>query len=185
MRLFKVLLFQLMTSLLLGCTATPYDKATVYYDRSTFGSQIVNDLPQVNAPLLQHGRCSVLVATPGSNVGEHYLCTYALTADELYVQGWNAGELKYEKIMAIRLSALRKISLYSSWRNSQLHLTEERRQVAFSVVIDEGGQIDAAATARLFDFIREKGIPVVENVGPMKAARTAAAAFVVPIVVPR
>lgn len=79
-----------LTMLLSGCNTTPYDRATVYYDRAQFPDQIVKDYPTLTDPILQHGRCSLIIATPGSNTGTYYFCTYALTANGLYVQGWDA-----------------------------------------------------------------------------------------------
>src|SRR3546814_15014260 len=61
------------------------DLATIYYDRTQFPAQLVKDYPGLNSPILQHGRCSLIVSTPGSNTGTYYFCTYALTANDLYV----------------------------------------------------------------------------------------------------
>ncbi|CAI8890708.1 MULTISPECIES: hypothetical protein [Pseudomonas] len=173
-----------LMALLSGCNTTPYDKATIYYDRTQFPAQIVKDDPSLSDPILQHGRCSLIVSTPGSNTGSYYFCTYALTAKGLYVQGWDAKALKYEEIMHVDFATLRKISLASFLRTNQLQLTEERRQSALSACIDEGGYIDTAATERLFETIKGKGVAVVKSEGMMNPPAPPSPVFV-PIIIPR
>jgi hypothetical protein len=171
-----------LTLLLSACSTTPYDRATVYYDRALFPDQIVRDYPELTNPILQHGRCSLIIATPGSNTGTYYFCTYVLTANGLYVQGWNAETLRYEEIVHVDLSVLKKISIYSFLWMNQIQLTEERRQMALSASIDEGGYVDAAATERLFEAIKSKGVPVVKSEGMMSPPAPPAPMFI-PIII--
>ncbi|GFM66842.1 hypothetical protein PSCICJ_29600 [Pseudomonas cichorii] len=179
------LLFSLGLALFLSaCNTTSYDKATIYYDRAQFPSQIAKDVPDLNTPITQHGRCSVIVSTPGSTTGPYYFCTYALTATGLYVQGWDAKQMKYTEIARVDLAALRTVSLYSFLKNKQLQLTEERRQLALSAMIDEGGYIDGEATVRLFDAIRSKGVKVVESDGAVKPPAPAGPVYV-PLIIPQ
>ena len=167
-----------------GCKTTPYDKATIYYDRGQFPEQLIKDYPMLSSPILQHGRCSLIISTPGSNTGTYYFCTYALTANGLYVQGWDAKTLKYVEIVHVDLSELKKISFYSFFRTSQLQLIEDRRLMALSVSIDEGGYIDSAATERLFQAIKQTGVPVVESKGMINPPAPPAP-MIIPIVLPR
>ncbi|MHC8378377.1 hypothetical protein ACYZT3_20940 [Pseudomonas sp. MDT1-16] len=184
MRFFGCWLLLSLAALLSGCNTTPYDKATIYYDRAQFPEQIVKDYPALSDPILQHGRCSLIIATPGSNTGTYYFCTYALTANGLYVQGWDAKVLKYVEIVHVDLSMLKKISLYSFLRTNQLQLTEERRQIALSASIDEGGYVDTAATERLFETIKRKGVLVVKSEGMMNPPAPATP-MIIPIIVPK
>ncbi|WP_415759578.1 hypothetical protein [Pseudomonas sp. LT1P18] len=184
MRFFGCWLLLSLAALLSGCNTTPYDKATIYYDRAQFPEQIVKDYPALSDPILQHGRCSLIIATPGSNTGTYYFCTYALTANGLYVQGWDAKVLKYVEIVHVDLSMLKKISLYSFLRTNQLQLTEERRQIALSESIDEGGYVDTAATERLFETIKRKGVLVVKSEG-MMSPPALATPMIIPIIVPK
>ncbi|MHC8412484.1 hypothetical protein ACYZTR_20825 [Pseudomonas sp. Hz4] len=184
MRFFGCWLLLILAALLSGCNTTPYDKATIYYDRAQFPEQIVKDYPALSDPILQHGRCSLIIATPGSNTGTYYFCTYALTANGLYVQGWDAKVLKYVEIVHVDLSMLKKISLYSFLRTNQLQLTEERRQIALSASIDEGGYVDTAATERLFETIKRKGVLVVKSEGMMNPPAPATP-MIIPIIVPK
>ncbi|MET0774904.1 MAG: hypothetical protein ABWZ65_05345 [Pseudomonas mandelii] len=167
MRSFYFWVLLILTLFLSSCNTTPYDKATVYYDRTRLPEQIVRDYPMLKDSILHHGRCSLIIATPGSNTGTYYFCTYALTTNRLYVQGWNAKTLNYEEIVYVDLSMLKNISIYSFLRMNQLQLTEERRQMALSASIDEGGYVDTAATERLFETIKSKGVPVVKSEGLM------------------
>ncbi|WP_085717257.1 hypothetical protein [Pseudomonas sp. B28(2017)] len=182
MRFYYFGLFLSLAGLLSGCNTTPYDKATVYYDRAQFPEQIVRDYPALTDPILQHGRCSLIVATPGSNTGAYYFCTFALTTNGLYVQGWDAKTLKYVEIVHVDLSMLKTVSIYSFLRTNQLQLTEERRQIALSASIDEGGYVDTAATERLFEAIRSKGVLVVKSEGMMNPPAPPAQMFI-PIII--
>ncbi|WP_223472333.1 MULTISPECIES: hypothetical protein [unclassified Pseudomonas] len=184
MRCFNLSLLLSTTLLLSACNTTPYDKATIYYDRPQFPSQLVKDYPELTGPILQHGRCSLIVSTPGSNTGTYYFCTYALTGNDLYVQGWDAKALKYVEIAHVDISALKNISLYTIFRTSQLQMTEERRQLALSASIDEGGYIDSAATKELFDAIKRKGVPVVKSDG-MISPPTGPSPIIIPVVIPK
>lgn len=174
----------LLSVLLSGCNTTPYDKATIYYDRAQFPAQLVQDFPAVSNPILQHGRCSLIVATPGSNTGSYHFCTYALTANGLYVQGWDAKALKYVEIVQVDLSKLKNISIASFLRANQLQLTEDRRQLALSASIDEGGYGESAATERLFESIKNRGVLVVKSDGMMNPP-AAPSPMIIPIVIPK
>lgn len=184
MRFFYPWLLLGLSVTLSGCNTTPYDKATIYYDRAQFPAQIVKDYPTLSDPILQHGRCSLIIATPGATTGTYYFCTYALTANELYVQGWDAKALKYVEIVRVDLSTLKKISLYSFLRTNQLQLTEERRQMALSASIDEGGYVDTAATERMFEAIKSKGILVVKSEG-MMSPPAPPTSMIIPIIIPK
>lgn len=173
-----------ITLLLSACNTTPYDKATIYYDRTQFSAQLVKDYPGLNSPILQHGRCSLIVSTPGSNTGTYYFCTYALTANDLYVQGWDAKALKYVEIAHVDISALKNIALHTIFRTSQLQMTEERRQLALSASIDEGGYIDSAATKELFEAIKRKGVPVVKSEGMINPPAPPSP-MIIPIIIPK
>jgi len=171
-----------LTILLSGCNTTPYEKATIYYDRAQFSAQIVKDYPTLTDPILQHGRCSLIIATPGSNTGTYHFCTYALTKNGLYVQEWDAKTLKYVEIVHVDLSMLKTISMCSFLRTNQLQLTEERRQMALSASVDEGGDVDTAATERLFEAIKSKGVFVVKSEGMMRPPAPPAQMFI-PIII--
>lgn len=172
------------TALISGCNTTPLDKATIYYDRAQFPAQVTKDFPDINEPILQHGRCSLLVSTPGSTTGTYHFCTFALTRDELYVQGWDASALKYKEIVRIDLSALNKVALDSYFRTNQVQLIEQRRQSALSVMIDDGGYHDTASTERAFEAIKHRGVSVVKSEGMMMPPAPPTP-MVIPIIVPR
>lgn len=177
--------FSLVLALLLsGCNTTPYDKATIYYDRTQFPAQLVKDNPALTDIILQHGRCSLIISTPGSNTGTYHFCTYALTANDLYVEGWDAKALKYVEIAHVDLSALRNMALYTFFRTSQLQLTEDRRQLGLSASIDEGGYIDSSATERLFEAIKNKGVAVVKSEGMINPPAPPSP-MIVPVIIPR
>lgn len=179
---FSLVLFAAL--LLSACNTTPYDKATIYYDRAQFSAQIAKDHPGLSGPILRHGRCSLIVSTPGSNTGTYYFCTYALTANDLYIQGWDAKALKYVEIAHVEISALKNIALHTIFRTSQLQMTEERRQLALSASIDEGGYIDSAATKELFEAIKRKGVPVVKSEG-MISPPAGPSPMIIPVVITR
>jgi len=61
---------------------------------------------------------------------------------------------------------------------------ENRRQLPLSATIDEGGYIDAAATERLFEAVKNKGISVVNNEGMIKPPAPPTP-VIVPIILPR
>lgn len=182
MNFFRIYFLLGLTILLSACNTTPYDKATIYYDRQQFVTQLKRDYPELTDPVLQHGRCSLIVSTPGSNSGTYYFCTYALTSSALYMQGWDAKELKYVEIAHVDVTALKKISLHTFFRTNQLQMTEERRQLALSATIDEGGYIDTGATERLFEAIKGKGVPVVKSTGLVQPPAAPAPMFI-PIVI--
>ncbi|WP_460159358.1 hypothetical protein [Pseudomonas sp. S3_H09] len=169
--------------ILSGCNTTPYDRSTIYYERGQFAAQLAKDLGVADT-VLQHGRCSLIVSTPDSNTGTYYFCTYALTANRLYVQGWDAKTLKYVELVQLDLTNLKKMSLYTFLRTKQLQLTEERRQIALSASIDDGGYVDAEATERLFDAIKAKGVPVAESEG-LITPPAAPVPMIIPIVMPK
>ncbi|PBJ23428.1 hypothetical protein BSG18_20930 [Pseudomonas ogarae] len=184
MQYLKISLLLTFTALLSACNTTPYDKATIYYDRTQFPTQLVKDYPELTSPILQHGRCSLIISTPDSNTGTYYFCTYALTVNDLYVQGWDAKALKYVEIAHVNLSALRTVALHTFFRTSQLQLTEERRQLALSASIDEGGYIDSAATERLFEAIKNKGVSVVKSEGMINPPAPPSP-MIIPIIIKR
>jgi hypothetical protein len=173
-----------LSILLLGCNTTPYDKATIYYDRTKFPEQIAQDYPRLKGPIVQHGRCTLIISTPGSNTGSYQFCTFALTGGDLYVQGWDAKTLKYVEIVHVDLSTLKNISIASFLRANQIQLTEERRQLALSASIDEGGYGDSDATERLFESIKSKGVLVVRS-GGLVSPPASPSPVIIPVVIPR
>ncbi|ALI06012.1 MULTISPECIES: hypothetical protein [Pseudomonas] len=179
MRYFYLGIFFSLAMLLSACNTTPYGKATIYYDREQFPAQLVKDFPELTDPILQHGRCSLIISTPGSNTGAYYFCTYALTANTLYIQEWDAKALKYVEIVHVGISKFQKVALHTFFRTKQLQLTEERRQLALSVTTDGGEFINGAATESLFEAIKSKGVPVADSEGLINSPRSAS-----PVVIP-
>lgn len=98
--------------------------------------------------------------------------------------GWDAKALKYMEIVHVDLSTLKKISIYSFLRTNQLQLIEERRQMALSASIDEGGYIDTAATERLFEAIKNKGVLVAKSEG-MMSPPAPPVPMIIPIIIPK
>lgn len=162
----------------------PLDRAAIYYDRAQFTTQVSKDFPDIKGPILQHGRCSLLISTPGSTTGAYHFCTFALTQEEIYVQSWDASALKYTELLRINLSTLSKVALDSYFRTNQVQLIEGRRQSALSVMIDDGGYHDTAATERVYETIKKGGVNVVKSDGMMMPPAPPTPIFV-PIVVPR
>ncbi|MDH0303255.1 MULTISPECIES: hypothetical protein [unclassified Pseudomonas] len=173
-----------MAVLLSGCNTTPYDRATIYYDRAQFATQVTKDFPDIKGPILQHGRCSLLISTPGSTTGTYHFCTFALTQDELRVLGWDASTLKYTELLRVDLTTLNKVALESYFRTNQVQLMEERRQSALSVMIDDGGYHDTGATERVYETLRKRGIQVVKSEG-MMTPPAPPTPIIVPVVLPR
>ncbi|WP_110973267.1 MULTISPECIES: hypothetical protein [Pseudomonas] len=170
--------------LLVGCNTTPRDRATIYYDRTQFPSQVRSDFPDIKGPIVQHGRCSLLISTPGSTTGAYHFCTFALTQDELYVQTWDAKALKYTELLRVDFSTLSKVAIDSFFRTNQVQLIEPRRQSALTVVIDEGGYNDSAATERVYETIRKRGVSVVKSEGMMMPPAPPTP-MIIPVIVPR
>lgn len=184
MRKFYTVFFAIVMVILCGCNTTPYDRATIYYDRSQFESQVAKDIPIVGEAVLQHGRCSVLISTPGSKTGEYNFCVFALTKSSLYVLGWNPTALKYVEIIRVDLSNVSKVALDSYFRTYQVQLIESRRLTALSVVIDEGGYNDTNSTVRIFETLKGHGIKVVKGDG-MVMPPAPPVPLVIPVVIPR
>ncbi|MBZ9780232.1 hypothetical protein K9857_01525 [Pseudomonas sp. REP124] len=165
-----------------GCNTTPLDRATVYYDRVQFPTEIVKDFPDIKGSIMQHGRCTLIVSTPGSTIGGYHFCVFALTQEQINVYGWNASALKYTEILRVDLSSLDKVAMDSYFRTNQVQLIEPRRQSALTVVIDDGGYNDSAATQKVFESIKKHGVTVVKSEGMMMPP---AAPTPMVIVVPR
>lgn len=172
------------TLLLSGCNSTPYDRATIFYDRAQFPVQVDRDIALAGESILQHGRCTVLLSTPGSKTGTYNFCTFALTADALYIEGWNAAALKYEEIVRIDLSKIRQVALETLFRTSQVQLLEPQRLTAFSVMIDEGGYHDTDATERVFEMIKNAGVRVGSSDG-MVQPPAPSSPTIIPVVIPQ
>lgn len=170
--------------LLSGCNTTPYDRATIFYDRVQFVAQIKKDFPEIQSPIVQHGRCSLIVSTPGSTTGTYHFCTFALSQDEISVFGWDASGLKYTELLRLKLSSLSKVAYDSYFRTSQVQLIEARRQSALSVMIDDGGYHDTGATERLYEAIKKHGVGVAKSEG-MMAPPPAPTPMIIPVVIPR
>ncbi len=102
----------------------------------------------------------------------------------MYVQGWDASALKYTELLRIDLSTLSKVALDSYFRTNQVQLIEERRQSALSVMIDDRGYHDTAATERVYETIKKHGVNVVKSEGMMMPPAPPTPIFL-PIVVPR
>lgn len=182
MRLTSVLSMLFVISALAGCT-TPLDKASVYYDRAGYPAQVVNQIPDVQGPVLQHGRCNVILATPGSNTGGQSFCTYALTPTSLAVLGWDARKLQYTEIVQLKWSELTAVSLKTFGLTKQVQFLEKQRQTGFSAIIDDGGYIDREATKNIFEFVESKGVKVVDSDGLMREPQ--GGAVFVPIFIKR
>ena len=63
-RLFFTLLAVFLAA---GCQTgevIPLDRATIFYDRATFPDKLQQDTGVLSEPILQHGRCQLLLATP-------------------------------------------------------------------------------------------------------------------------
>ena len=152
-----------------GCSDTPLDKASIYYDRAGYAAQVVDQVPDIQGPVLQHGRCDVIVATPGSNTGGQSFCTYALTPTSLAVLGWDTRTLHYTQILQLKWSDLTSISLKTFGLTKQVQFLEKQRQTGFSAIVDGGGYIDREGTKSIFEFVKGKGVKVVDSEGLMKA----------------
>ncbi|MCG8294781.1 hypothetical protein [Pseudomonas entomophila] len=170
--------------LLSGCNTTPFDRATIYYDRAQFAAQVKNDFPGIQSPILQHGRCSLIISTPGSTTGTYHFCTFALSQDQIHVLGWDAATLKYTELLRLDLSSLSKVAYDSYLRTSQVQLIEPRRQSALSVMIDDGGYHDTAATEKLYEAIKRHGVSVAKSEG-MMTPPAPPTPMIVPIIIPR
>jgi hypothetical protein len=157
-----------LIALLSGCT-TPIDKATVYYERSVFIDQLISQAPDIQKPIIQHGRCNVIVGTPGSNTGTLNFCVYAVTQDALLVFSWNASNLQYIPIVQIKWSSISSASLKTFGFTKQIQVSERQRQTGFSAIVDGGSYIDREATIKVFEFAKAKGVKVVDSDGLMKA----------------
>lgn len=177
--IFKCIVFAGMLS---GC-ATSLDKATIYYDRPEFADQIVKQMPEILGPISQHGRCNVILATPGSNTGSMHFCIFAVTQDALLVLDWNAMSLEYTPIVKLKWSSINAVSLKTFGLTKQLQFIEKQRQMGFSAIIDDGGYIDREATMNVFNFAESKGVKVIESHGLMKAPQ--GGAVFVPIIINR
>lgn len=167
-----------------GCnTTTSIDKATIYYDRSDYPVHVVRDLPEITDPILQHGRCVVQIATPGANLAPNTFCTFALTKDQLFVQSWDSSKLKYNNILTIEFTQLKTVDLASFVTMKQIKLEEKQRLVAFSVIVDDGGYIDGAATKNIYQRLQTRGIASSGNDDVMKTP--APPTTFIPIIIPR
>ena len=65
-RLFFTLLAVFLAA---GCQTgevIPLDRATIFYDRATFPDKLQQDTGVLSEPILQHGRCTLHLATPGA-----------------------------------------------------------------------------------------------------------------------
>jgi hypothetical protein len=182
MRCTSIFCLLAVVGLLSGC-ATPLDKASVYYDRAEYPAQVVKQVPGVQGPILQHGRCNIILTTPGSNTGGQRFCTYALTADSLAVQGWDAQKLQYTEIVQLKWSDLTAVSLETFGLTKQVQFIEKQRQTGFSAIIDDGGYIDRDSTKKIFDLVESKGIKVVDSDGLIKPPQ--APTVYMPIFIPR
>jgi hypothetical protein len=155
----------------------------VYYERSLFEGQLAEQAPEIKKPILQHGRCNVIVGTPGSNIGILSFCVYAVTQDALRVLAWNASTLQYTPIVQLNWSSISSISLKTFGLTKQIQFAEKQRQTGFSAIVDGGGYIDREATVKVFEFAKEKGVKVVESDGLMKVPQ--GGTMFVPIIIKR
>ncbi len=176
----------LMGSMLMlaACNTTPYDRATVFYERSEFPRHLAKDLGISNLQVSQHGRCSAVLTTPGSNRGTYYFCTYALTPEALYVMGWNATTLGYQEIATTKVANLKEVAYEKFLRTSQVQLVESQRVIALSVMIDEGGYHATSESYRLFEALKQMGVREGVSEGMINPPPAPAPMFV-PVIVPR
>jgi len=173
-----------------GCQTledVPLDRATIFYDRATFPEKLQQDTGTLDEPILQHGRCTLYLATPGATVTTNFrFCIYALTEKHLLIQGWDAANTKYIPIMNVDLTKLTSVDLASFIRIKQVKLLEPQRQTGISAIIDNGGYIDQEATEQLFETIKARGIPSTGDSKLMRAPPAPSSApMMIPIVIPR
>ncbi|MDR1853548.1 MAG: hypothetical protein LBR05_01400 [Azoarcus sp.] len=167
-----------------GCNTTiPLDRATIFYDRNTYVKQIQRDIGPIDEPILQHGRCTLHLAAPGANVTTNYrFCTYALSAERLYIQQWDAAKLLYSNFVTFEFSRFTSVDLASFGRTRQIKMTEPQRVAGFSAVVDEGAWIDGKATEAAFQIIKAQGIGSAGD-GKLLGIPPAPAPVVIPVIV--
>lgn len=180
----RAVLLVVSVFILSACNTTPYDRATVFYDRSEFPRHLAKDLGVSALNVSQHGRCSAILTTPGANRGTYYFCTFALTPEALYVMGWNPTTLAYQEIATINLPKLKEVAYAKVLRRSQVQLVEAQRVVALSVMIDEGGYYATKESLRLFEALKQMGVREGASEGMINPPPAPAPIFV-PIIVPR
>jgi len=163
------------------------DRATVFYDRASFPEKLQQDTNAPDEPILQHGRCQLLLATPGATTATNLrFCTYALTEKHLLVQEWNAATTQYTPFMSVDLTKLTSVDLAFFGRPKQVKLLEPQRLTGISAIIDNGGRIDPEATEQLFQTIKARGIPSTGDNKLMRAPPAPRPApMMIPIVIPR
>lgn len=168
-----------------GCHTTPIDRATVFYERSSFLSRIKKDLDLDAAEVLAHRRCALQLTTPGSNQAPSRFCVYFLEKGALNVLKWSAASLSYEREVRLDFSAIRSAGVSSFLgRSVQLQLVEDARLTGFRAVIDDGGYYDNDATNTVYKTILDFGVPLSEASGLIKEP-TAGYPVAVPIILHR
>ena len=167
-------------------SVVPLDRATIFYDRVNFTEKLQQDIGPIGEPILQHGRCSLHLSTPGANVTTDYrFCTYALTEKRLFVQEWDIAHTKYTPVITVEFANLVSVDLASFFsRSKQVKLLEPQRLVAISVSIDDGGYIDGEATEFIFNTVKAQGIPSTGNDRRVNTP-PAPAPIMIPIIIPR
>lgn len=173
----------LLCVLLSGCSTTPVDKASIYYDRAGYAVDVKRDIPEIKGAVLQHGRCSIQITTPGSSRAPNQFCTFALTERSLYVQSWDASVLSYNNMINIRFSELDSVSLATFFRVKQLQLKQKQRWIGFSAMIDDGGYYDSKGTLALFEHAKKVGVAVTDDDGLIEVPTVAPT--MIPIFIPR
>jgi hypothetical protein len=165
---------------LCGCSNTPLDRASIYYNRAEYVNSVSKDIKE---SIIQHGRCSIQITTPGSNQAEARFCTFALTENKIYIRDWDASSLRYKPIIKISLDDLSSVSFATYLRVKQVQFNQPQRLIGFSGMIDEGGYYDSDATTKIFEHAKRIGVPVTESKGLIKVPTVAPA--IIPIYIPR
>ena len=170
-----------------GCqTPTPLDRASVFYDRATFPAKLQQDTGTPDAPILQHGRCELHLATPGATRSTGGIfCTYALTEKTLLVQQWDIANTRYTPFMRVDFAQLASVDLAFFGASKQVKMLEPQRLSGISAIIDGGGRHDGEATERIFQAIKAQGVPTTGDNKILMAPAANTAPMMIPIVIPR
>ncbi|MBN3810081.1 hypothetical protein [Paraburkholderia sp. Ac-20347] len=147
---------------LTGCqVGIPYDKQTIYYDRPSFVESVTHDDPAITGQIIEHGRCTLLIGTPGAYMAPQDFCVFALTKDTLYVMKWDGKATRYERLTTVNFSDLQTVALARNFRFRQVQMTEKRRVIAIDGIVDGGAYADADASVKLFETVKAAGVPVI------------------------
>ena len=167
-----------------GCETTPYDRATVFYDRAKFPEKVSADLGLGAETIVQHGRCQAHVTTPGSNRGPENFCVYALTPGAVYVATWDASLLVYRSQLIVRFDQHEGIGYAVLFRTNQVQFFESMRVVGLTATIDDGGYVNQDANEKMYKYISGRGVKIRETTG-LISSPPRGGPVVIPVIVPR